>query len=71
MGYPRAMSATNSAVHWLIRAEDARRLAEDMNDPEAKRAMLALAAGYEKLASHAASLASTNLPTDEGENSTE
>ena len=39
-----------SAEHWSERAEEARVQAEQMNDPEAKRMMLAIVAGYEQLA---------------------
>ena len=36
--------------HWRARAEEARAMAEQMPDPEAKRMMLGIAEGYEKLA---------------------
>ena len=51
-----------TAAHWLIRAEDARTLADEMRDLEARRTMLAIAVGYEKLARHAASLSDIGLP---------
>ena len=37
--------------YWLERAEEARAMAEEFNDSQAKRAMLDIAAGYEKVAS--------------------
>jgi hypothetical protein len=36
--------------HWRERAEEARTNAEQINDPEAKRLMLGIAASYERLA---------------------
>jgi hypothetical protein len=47
------MSAPLTAVQWLVRAEEARLDAAAMNDPQAKRMMLVMAAGYERLAAHA------------------
>jgi hypothetical protein len=47
------MSA-HSAAHWLLRAEEARTLADQMHDPATRRTMLSIAASYEKLARHAA-----------------
>ena len=43
----------NNAQHWRDRAEEARAHAEQMNDPEAKRQMFEIAAGYERLAERA------------------
>ncbi len=40
--------------HWLSRADEARAIADQMNDPTAKRAMLNIAVQYERLARHAA-----------------
>jgi hypothetical protein len=39
--------------HWLTRAKEARQVAETIADPEAKRAMLDIAANYEKVAKRA------------------
>ncbi len=39
--------------YWLARAEDARRQAEEMTHPPARREMLQIAAGYHRLAKHA------------------
>jgi hypothetical protein len=39
--------------YWRERAEVARRQAEQMDDPEVKEAMLAIAANYEKIARRA------------------
>jgi hypothetical protein len=52
---PRAMAVAlmNDPSHWRDRAEEARRIAEDMVDPEPRRMMLDIAAGYERLAEHA------------------
>jgi hypothetical protein len=43
----------NDPKHWLDRAKEARALAEQMNDPEAKRTMLKNADDYERLAQRA------------------
>jgi hypothetical protein len=48
-----APKITYDAQYWLDRAEEARRQAEHMNVVEAKREMLAIAAGYERLAQSA------------------
>ena len=39
--------------HWLDRVEEMRRLAVDMREPEARRMMLSVAEGYDKLAQRA------------------
>jgi hypothetical protein len=43
----------NEPAHWLARAEEARILANQMNDAEAKVAMLRIAEDYERLAQRA------------------
>ena len=43
----------NDAKHWQDRAEEARVHADQMSDPEARRMMLEVAAGYDKLAKRA------------------
>ena len=53
------MSAPLTSVQWLVRAEDARLDAAAMNDPQAKRMMLVMAAGYE---AHAVYLERSGLP---------
>jgi hypothetical protein len=45
--------------HWLSRAEEIRTIAEFMNDPEARRIMFDIAAGYDRLAERAAAASST------------
>jgi hypothetical protein len=47
---PSMPSLLNNVRHWLDRAEEARAVAGQMNDPEAKRVMLGIAAGYERMA---------------------
>jgi hypothetical protein len=37
-------------AHWKERAEDARRVASTLTDPEARRKMLEIAESYERLA---------------------
>jgi hypothetical protein len=56
------MSVPLSAVQWLVRAEEARLDAAAMDDVQAKRMMLAMAAGYERLAAHVSSLERSGLP---------
>ena len=43
----------NDPRYWLDRAERARYVASSMTDPELKRMMLDVAAGYERLAKRA------------------
>jgi hypothetical protein len=40
-------------MHWRLRAEEARVLAEEMRDEDAKRSMLHIASEYEKMADRA------------------
>lgn len=47
------MPLFGSSEHWLARAQEARDMAENIADPEAKRAMLEIAANYEKVAKRA------------------
>lgn len=43
----------NDPEHWRDRAEEARLRAEQLGDPEARRMMLEIAAGYERIAERA------------------
>jgi len=43
----------NDPKHWLERAEEARTVAEQLTDPDSRRAMLRIAADYEELARRA------------------
>jgi hypothetical protein len=52
---------------WLIRAADARQLADTMTDEGSRQTLLIIAVGYEKMAKHAALLRELNLPTDQGD----
>jgi hypothetical protein len=56
------MSAPLTSVQWLVRAEDARLDAAAMNDPQVKRIMLLMAAGYGRQAVHAMCLERSGLP---------
>jgi hypothetical protein len=44
----------NNTAHWKLRAEEARLLAEKLEDPEARAAILKIAAEYDHLALRAA-----------------
>jgi hypothetical protein len=48
------MSMTPRAERWLKMAEDARRMADRMRDPDGKRIMLKIAESYDELAAWAA-----------------
>jgi hypothetical protein len=61
------MAAPLTAVQWLIRAEDARHDAAAMNDLEAKRMLLVLAASYERLAEYILRLGRSGLPHEGAE----
>jgi hypothetical protein len=52
----------NDPKHWLDRAKQARALAEQMGDPEAKRSMLKTADDYERLAKRAEERAAGRWP---------
>jgi hypothetical protein len=52
----------NDPEHWLKRAKEARALAEQIDDPEAKRTMLKNADEYERLAHRAEERAAGRLP---------
>jgi hypothetical protein len=45
--------AFGTPEHWLQRATEARSMAEGIEDSEAKRAMLAIAENYERIAKRA------------------
>ena len=48
------MDEPPTSTQWMARAAEARSLAERMRDPDARSTMLAIAAGYERLARRAA-----------------
>jgi hypothetical protein len=45
-----AMPLLNNVRHWLDRAEEARAVAGQLGDPEARLVMLGIANGYERMA---------------------
>ena len=49
----------NDPEHWQLRAEEARAIAEEMTDPEARRQMLQVADSYEEIARRAEARALT------------
>jgi len=52
-------SFANDANHWRARADEARKLADDMNDPQSKEMMLGIAKDYDSLAERTGRTAST------------
>jgi hypothetical protein len=50
---PMASVPINDPKHWRDRAEEARTVADEMSDPDAKRKMLRIAEDYEELARRA------------------
>jgi len=50
-----------TAAEWLVRADDARELAQQLSDTAARETMLGIADGYERLARHAALWAANGL----------
>ena len=57
-----SVASINDPKHWLDRAKEARALAEQIDDPEAKVTMLALADDYERLATRAKRRAAGHWP---------
>lgn len=47
-------SLLNNSGHWLQRAQETRRLAENISDAETKRTLMKIAEEYERLAQRAA-----------------
>lgn len=56
------MSNLLTTEQWLSKAEQVRLIAGSLRDETARRIMLSVAAGYERLAEHAASLAAIAPP---------
>jgi hypothetical protein len=57
-----SLHSINDPKHWLDRAKEARALAEQIGDPEAKRTMLKNADDYERLAQRAEERAAGRWP---------
>jgi hypothetical protein len=53
MFYQMMTGRTDDPRHWRDRAHEARIRASELNDPEAKRQMLGIARGYDRLAERA------------------
>jgi hypothetical protein len=53
--------------YWLLQATEARLAAEVVGDARAKRAMVLVARGYERMAEQAARLERLHLPMDRAE----
>ena len=49
--------------HWHLRAQEARRRAQKLEDPEAKAVQLKMADKYDRLAAHATEWMNKNPPT--------
>jgi hypothetical protein len=52
--------AVGGSEHWRKRAEEARRLAEQIADADAKEAMLEVAKSYERIAARAEAMAAAS-----------
>ena len=65
--YHTDMAGFPTPADWLIRAADARQLADTMTDQGSRQTLLMIALGYEKMARHAALLRDLKLPIDEGD----
>jgi len=59
------MAAVNHIARLLTKANEVRTLASTMRDPECRHAMLAIAAEYDMLAAHMASVFDTLDGTDD------
>jgi hypothetical protein len=57
-------SLLDNSGHWHQRAQETRRLAETVDDPEAKRTLLKIAEEYERLAERAANRGKDARQTD-------
>jgi hypothetical protein len=57
-----SQSSINDPQHWRDRAKEARALADQINDAEAKAAMLRIAEDYERLAKRAEARGLGRLP---------
>jgi hypothetical protein len=55
-------SLVDDPEHWRSRAEEARSIAEELSDPEAKRMMLRIVSDYERLAERAELRATKQSP---------
>ena len=62
-GYQNSMAGHLTPAEWLLRAEDARQLADTMVDAGARHTLLLIAAGYDKMARRAALMQHVDLPT--------
>jgi hypothetical protein len=56
-------SFINDPEHWRQRADEARSVAEQMNEPQSKEAMLRIAKDYERLAERAEQRAKGSGPS--------
>ena len=52
-GHGAMPSVFGTAKHWRERAEEARAMADEMTDPQAKAAMRTVAENYDRMAKHA------------------
>ena len=54
MGHGAMPTVFGTAMHWRKRAEEARAMADQMTDPQARAAMRTVAENYDRMAEHAA-----------------
>jgi hypothetical protein len=55
-------SIINDPLHWRNRAEEARAMATEIRDPQARATMLRIAEGYDDMATRAEARGATVLP---------
>ncbi len=65
LGYEPVMPDPRTPAEWFARAEEAKSIAERMQNALARKTMLEIAAGYERLASYATTVHSRATTKDE------
>ncbi len=53
------------SAHWLLRAAEAKQIADQLHDADAKRTMMLVASGYERFAAYYDALHSLKVPMED------